>query len=167
MKPNPTTLAEARDRFYNIMNMPLQSVCTVGKFFGGKWLAHCGAFDGNKYVCLDYFYGDVKSGNCLIYSFGVAGDWTFEEAMAGLGCTVRAFDPTIDGKQKPQNDLVNALLINFTYMFKSSFYMHRSQKHKMTDDFPVIFALLESTEVKGLHKTLMKLTVGLYVGFLY
>ncbi len=111
LKQNPTTLAEARDRFYSIMNMPLQSVCTVGKFFGGNWLSHCGAFDGNKYVCLDDFYGNVKDGNCLIYSFGVAGDWTFEEAMAGLGCTVRAFDPTIDGKQKPQNDLVINFLI--------------------------------------------------------
>lgn len=113
LNQNSSTLAEARDHFYNIMNMPLQSVCSVGKFFGGNWLSQCGAFDGNKYVCLDKVYSDVLNGNCLIYSFGIAGDWTFEEAMAGLGCTVRAFDPTIDGLQKPNNNLVRFQLLNF------------------------------------------------------
>ena len=86
--------------------MPLQSVCTVGKFFGGGWMGGCGALDGNKYVCLDQFYEDVLTGNCLIYSFGIAGDWTFEEAMADIGCIIRAFDPTIDGDSKPASNLV-------------------------------------------------------------
>ena len=53
----------------------------------------------------------MKNGNCLIYSFGIAGDWTFEEAMAELGCTIRAFDPTIDGKQKPASDLVSQFFL--------------------------------------------------------
>ncbi len=101
------SLPQLRDQFYSFANMPLQSVCTVGKFFGGQWLGQCGAFDGHKFVCLDKFHGDVIHGTCLIYSFGIAGDWSFEEAMADLGCTVRAFDPTIDGKSKPASDLVN------------------------------------------------------------
>lgn len=89
--------------------MPLQSVCTVGKFFGGVWLGGCGAIDGNKYVCLDKLHKDVLNNQCLIYSFGIANDWSFEEAMAQLGCTVRAFDPTIDGSAKPKTDLVRFL----------------------------------------------------------
>jgi len=48
--------------------------------------------------------------------------------------------------------------VNFTNMFTRSFYVCRSQKHKMTNDFTVIFTLLESTCVKAVHKTLMKLT---------
>ena len=86
--------------------MPLQSVCTVGKFFGGQWRSGCGALDGNKYVCLDDFYNDVQNGKCLIYSFGISGDWSFEETMADLGCTIRTFDPTIDGKAKPMTEKV-------------------------------------------------------------
>ena len=100
------TLGEVRDQFYSIANMPLQSVCTVGKFFGGQWLGGCGGLDGNKYVCLDHFYQDVINKKCLIYSFGIAGDWSFEESMAELGCTIRAFDPTTDESTKPQSDLV-------------------------------------------------------------
>jgi hypothetical protein len=79
----------------------------VGKFFGGYWLSHCGALDGHKFVCLDKFFKDVAKGECLIYSFGIANDWTFEEGMSRLGCAVRAFDPTIDGTSKPKTDLVS------------------------------------------------------------
>jgi hypothetical protein len=112
------TTSEVRQHFYAIANMPLQSVCTVGKFFGGQWLSSCGGFDGNKYVCLDHFYKDVKNGNCLIYSFGIAGDWTFEEAMAELGCTIRAFDPTIEADTKPKSNLVSVYFI-----FKAIFFL--------------------------------------------
>jgi len=35
------------------------------------------------------------------------GDWTFEEAMAELGCTIRAFDPTIEADTKPKSDLAS------------------------------------------------------------
>ena len=103
---HPHSIPKLRDQFYSFVNMPVQSVCTVGKFFGGRWLGQCGAFDGHKFVCLDQFYEDVINGRCLIYSFGIAGDWSFEEAMAELGCTIRAFDPTIDGKSKPATNLV-------------------------------------------------------------
>ena len=101
------SLADVRRQFYNIANMPLQNVCTVGKFFGGIWMDHLGCLDGHKYLCLDQLYGDIKSGNCLIYSYGINNEWSFEEGMAKLGCTIRSFDPTIDGSTKPNTDLVN------------------------------------------------------------
>jgi hypothetical protein len=109
---NKKSFAGIREQFYRIINMPLQSVCTVGKFFGGQWLDKCGALDGHKFVCLDKFYADVQSGNCLIYSFGIADDWTFEEAMAELGCTIRTFDPTISGSTKPDNEQVRKCPLN-------------------------------------------------------
>jgi hypothetical protein len=111
-EPNKKSFAGIREQFYRIINMPLQSVCTVGKFFGGQWLDKCGALDGHKFVCLDKFYADVQSGNCLIYSFGIADDWTFEEAMAELGCTIRTFDPTISGLTKPDNEQVRKCPLN-------------------------------------------------------
>ena len=68
------------------MNFPLQAVCTVGKFLGGQWVSGYGCIDGNKFVCLDNFHRDVKNGKCLIYTFGVSDDWTFEEMTASMGC---------------------------------------------------------------------------------
>lgn len=47
-----------------------------------------GATEGEKYLCLDILTSDIKSGNCLVYSFGIANDWTFEKAMTLLGCQV-------------------------------------------------------------------------------
>ena len=44
--------------------------------------------DGIKTLCLDDIYRDIKNKKCLIYSFGIADDWTFEEYMASLGCKV-------------------------------------------------------------------------------
>ena len=106
------SLEDVKDQFYRIANMPLQTICTVGKTFGGRWLSKCGALDGNKYVCLDKLYDDIASGNCLIYSFGIAEDWSFEEAMAEQGCTIRAFDPTIEESSKPNSDLENMCTFN-------------------------------------------------------
>ena len=79
-------LDTVRDVFYKMMNFPLNDVCTVGKFFGGVWGSAYGCIDGHKFVCLDDFYEDVKNGECLIYSFGIDHDWTFEEMVAKMGC---------------------------------------------------------------------------------
>jgi hypothetical protein len=47
--------------------------------------------------------------------------------------------------------------VDITNMFTQSFYVRRSQKRKMANDFTVIFALLGYTNVKAGHKMLMKL----------
>ncbi len=46
---NTKASTDVRKQFYSLIGMPLQSVCTVGKFFGGQWLDWCGAMDGHKY----------------------------------------------------------------------------------------------------------------------
>ena len=58
------------------------------KSFGGNWATDCGSVDGSKNVCMDYFLPSVKAKKCLIYSFGISDDWTFEDAMADFGCQV-------------------------------------------------------------------------------
>lgn len=78
----------------------------VGKYFGGVWLGGYGCLDGHKFVCLDNLYEDVLKNECLIYSFGINNEWSFEENMISMGCTIRSFDPTIDGSSKPETDLV-------------------------------------------------------------
>jgi hypothetical protein len=84
-----------------------RSCSLVGKYFGGQWQKSHGCLDGHKFVCLDDLYVDVMSNNCLIYSFGLSNDWSFEDNMLGMGCTVRSFDPTIDGEQKPKSELIS------------------------------------------------------------
>ena len=50
--------------------------------------------DGKKTVCLDD--GMLPPGGpCLVYSFGVRDDLSFETEMVQFGCTVHAFDPTV------------------------------------------------------------------------
>ena len=50
-----------------------------------------GSTDGEKYICLDTLMQDVAYGACLVYSFGIANDWSFEESMGSLGCMVIRF----------------------------------------------------------------------------
>ena len=49
--------------------------------------------DGDKFVCMD----NLLTGKpCLIYSFGISNDWTFEDFMDFQGCEIHAHDPTVD-----------------------------------------------------------------------
>ncbi|XP_046368096.2 probable methyltransferase-like protein 24 [Haliotis rufescens] len=48
---------------------------------------------GNWHVCMDGNYA-VKP-PCLVYSFGIWDDWSFDDAMGALGCEVHSFDPSI------------------------------------------------------------------------
>ncbi|KAK2706989.1 hypothetical protein QYM36_014872, partial [Artemia franciscana] len=72
--------------------------CKNLKFFGGRlWRKadkHQDYMDGHKAVCLDEQIRPVP-GNCLVYSFGVNDNWSFEDAMLKYGCEVHGFDPTI------------------------------------------------------------------------
>ena len=57
------------------------------KKIGGKWDPDCKTMDGQKSVCLDKIFRDLSRGQCLVYSFGVGDDFTFELAMADMGET--------------------------------------------------------------------------------
>ena len=92
-----------RDTYYKTVSQTQQTSCTFLKRFSGRWIKECGFLDGEKIVCMDNLYEDVKLGKCLIYSFGLADDWDFEEALANLGCTVRAFDPNVEEIVKHPN----------------------------------------------------------------
>ena len=58
----------------------------VLKRVGGQW--HTGGpgqhhqVDGDKFICLDPL---LNKDSCIVYSFGVAGDWTFEDQMDNIG----------------------------------------------------------------------------------
>ena len=70
------------------------------KRIGGQWLDWRSAgynmqVDGDKYICMDRISQDTRT--CIIYSFGINDDWSFEDEMAGVGCSVHAYDHTIPG----------------------------------------------------------------------
>ena len=87
---------EIRHKFYQYLSQPEQTACTISKKIGGEWLKSCAWYDGAKFVCLDKFKKAIEENKCLIYSFGLADDWSFEETLANMGCVVRAFDPTVN-----------------------------------------------------------------------
>ena len=45
-------------------------------------LTICMKVDGDKFVCMDSI---LRKENCIIYSFGLAADWTFEDMMDRMG----------------------------------------------------------------------------------
>ena len=79
--------------------MRLLLLLRVIKRIGGKWLEAGKPMnkqvDGDKFICLDKI---VKSNNqCLIYSFGISNDWTFEDKMDTFG---RAYLPPLKPEYK-------------------------------------------------------------------
>ncbi|TRY79360.1 hypothetical protein TCAL_07071 [Tigriopus californicus] len=66
---------------------PVQMGCKTLKRLGrGVWLGKCN--DGHKYVCLD----DIEPSDCLVYSFGLANQISFEKSIAFMGCKVYGYD---------------------------------------------------------------------------
>ena len=66
----------------------IEGVCHSLKRVGGWWWRERQAVDGDKFVCMDTFTPE----DCLVYSFGIADDWDFEDFMDSLGCYVWAYD---------------------------------------------------------------------------
>ena len=60
----------------------------------------CNEVEGQKTVCLDKLYEDIRRGECLVYSFGIGDEFSFELAMANMGCQVRAFDQYTETKDE-------------------------------------------------------------------
>eukprot|EP00090_Calanus_glacialis_P001572 TRINITY_DN11142_c0_g1_i1.p1 TRINITY_DN11142_c0_g1~~TRINITY_DN11142_c0_g1_i1.p1 ORF type:complete len:285 (+),score=58.91 TRINITY_DN11142_c0_g1_i1:108-962(+) len=97
LKLDPKSMSEtdAMNKFYYYIAFPVQGVCRVLKRIGGSWIIR--QVDGDKFVCMD----NLMLGNqCLIYSFGVAHEYSFEEFMDSRGCEIHAYDPTVDHPAK-------------------------------------------------------------------
>ena len=72
------------------------SSCKLVQQFGVKTLPNQSALNGQKSVCLDPLSVRPPVGNCIVYSFGINNEWSFDEAMAEYGCQVFSFDPSMD-----------------------------------------------------------------------
>ena len=102
--------ANILDRFHQFIQDPMSSYCKEMKKFGGHYSTKCKYTDGAKFVCMDDLLVDIQNNECLIYSFGIDKDWTFEDAMSSFGCKVYAHDPTVDfPKQRDKNTFFKKL----------------------------------------------------------
>ena len=68
--------------------------CRLVHDFGGFVEAKMGVAM-QKAVCMD---PQVRpfSADCIVYSFGIGDEWSFEDAIAAYGCKVFTFDPSIN-----------------------------------------------------------------------
>jgi len=72
--------------------------CQLSHDFGGQMLHNPSGIDGQMAVCIDPQVAP-KPEECLVYSFGINNDWSFEEQMEKYGCKVFAFDSTMKDNQ--------------------------------------------------------------------
>eukprot|EP00457_Paulinella_chromatophora_P012439 gb/GEZN01012648.1/.p1 GENE.gb/GEZN01012648.1/~~gb/GEZN01012648.1/.p1 ORF type:complete len:290 (-),score=37.44 gb/GEZN01012648.1/:117-986(-) len=52
--------------------------------------------EGGWTVCLDKLKHKDKDQKCVVYSFGINDNWSFDDAAAKFGCEVHGFDPSLD-----------------------------------------------------------------------
>lgn len=74
-----------------------QSSCGLTYDFGGVMLDDPIGYDGQKAICMDLKV-KPRSTQCLVYSFGIKNEWSFDEQMELYGCQVYAFDPSMNMK---------------------------------------------------------------------
>ncbi|XP_060071264.1 uncharacterized protein LOC132551174 [Ylistrum balloti] len=84
------------NRFYHRYLLTTQTFC--------KKLSPMGDLAKNGWdVCVDQLYSPTVP--CLVYSFGSADDWPFDNAMANhFGCEVHSFDPRYQNTKIHDND---------------------------------------------------------------
>ncbi|XP_037086603.1 uncharacterized protein LOC119107288 [Pollicipes pollicipes] len=85
---------------FTYLTQPNSAACQKVARFGGKAMLriedHVPIMDGQKYICMDPELSLHTTDDCLVYSFGISTDWSFDWEMEGFGCTVFAFDPSIN-----------------------------------------------------------------------
>lgn len=70
------------------------SSCLLSHDFGGVLVQNPPGIDGQKAVCIDPHVAPNPA-DCLVYSFGINDEWSFDEQMEKYGCQVFAFDPSM------------------------------------------------------------------------
>ena len=91
--------------FYKLISNPVGGRCTNMQRFGGRYHEVCHYWDGHKFVCMPELMYDIENDECLVYSFGVSNDWTFEKALGEIGCRVFSFDPTVNHPKELEHNV--------------------------------------------------------------
>ncbi|ELT93845.1 hypothetical protein CAPTEDRAFT_221622 [Capitella teleta] len=94
---NFTSIEDAQRVFHKLVTTK-EYTCDKQVLYG-----HPG--DGGYPLCEDKTFA-LKKNDCLVYSFGIRNDWSFDDALyEKMGCEVHSFDPSIgkeDHMHKPK-----------------------------------------------------------------
>lgn len=97
--------------------------CRLSHDFGGLMMKNPPGLDGQKSVCLDPTVAPRTPG-CIVYSFGINNEWSFDEAMEKYGCQVFAFDPSM--QQEDHDHTSNIHFFNLALDSQDSAKKNRS-----------------------------------------
>ena len=144
--------------FSNVIMNPHVGRCSNIQRFGGRYLSMCHYWDGHKFVCTDEIQRDIEKKECLVYSFGISDDWSFEKLLGSIGCKVFAFDPTVNlPKQLESNVSFEKIGLSATVDVKNSLDTLSSilQKHgHARSKITYLKVDIEGHEVDGLMQWL-------------
>jgi len=86
-------------QIFDYLKWTNQSACALKHYFGGSFsqlsLYMTPGKDGQKAICMDYQV-DPDSWGCIVYSFGINNEWSFDDEMEKYGCHIFAFDPSMN-----------------------------------------------------------------------
>ena len=94
------------EMFNNFVMNPHNGRCANIQRIGGQYLPGCHYWDGHKFLCTDELHKDIENNECLVYSFGIANDWSFEKILGSIGCKVFAFDPTTNHPKELETNVL-------------------------------------------------------------
>ena len=96
-------------RIIDYFNWSNRSSCILTQDFGGVMLKYSqiSAIDGQKAVCLDAPVRPRTDNSCIVYSFGISNEWSFDETMEKYGCRVFAFDPSMNVKDHNRTNRIH------------------------------------------------------------
>ena len=89
--PAPVSSLEVSRQLYAYLETPT-AWCRRLQVLGGSCSA--GSVSGLSLLCRDDTYAP-QSGECIVYTFNVAGEWSFARDAARHRCQVHAFDPSL------------------------------------------------------------------------
>lgn len=77
------------DQLMEYVQWPEQKACERVGYYGGVLIKsdNVSFFDGHKAICLDKGIGPQVN-NCIVYSFGINNEWSFDDTMEEYGCHV-------------------------------------------------------------------------------
>lgn len=97
------------EQMMNYFLWPNRTSCRLAHDFGGHMKRKPAGLDGQKAVCLIPAQVAPPAGNCLVYSFGINNEWSFDDQMERYGCQVYAFDPSMKAEDYDRSSAIHFL----------------------------------------------------------